>query len=89
MTEPLPVLVNSLREAAAEQPEDADLMLRAADELERLSAYADRLAAGLPEGMLPKDIENLRVANVQLASHLEKIRQHLGHRETERLLRQP
>lgn len=35
-----------------------------------LEAYADKLAAGLPEGMLPKDIENIRQANVNMATQI-------------------
>lgn len=36
-------------------------------ETERLRAYADKLAAGLPEGMLPKDVELLRDSNAVMA----------------------
>lgn len=36
-------------------------------------AYADKLAAGLPEGMLPKDVEVLRDANLALAVALEEL----------------
>ncbi|NDB61542.1 hypothetical protein EB001_24340 [bacterium] len=39
-------------------------------ELVEAQAYADRLAAGLPDGMLPKDVENLRDANLALAVEL-------------------
>jgi uncharacterized membrane protein len=35
-------------------------------------AYADKLAQGLPVGMLPKDVENLRDANAKLATEVEK-----------------
>lgn len=35
--------------------------------------YADRLAEGLPDGMLPKDIEVLREANWDLASELAAV----------------
>lgn len=41
-------------------------------ERDELRAYADKLAAGLPEGMLPKDIEVLREANVALAEESNK-----------------
>ena len=46
-------------------------------ELDEMTAYADKLADGLPEGMLPKDIENLRNANVGLAEELSTLRQSL------------
>lgn len=39
-------------------------------ELAEAKAYADKLAAGLPDGMLPKDVENLRKANLALANEL-------------------
>jgi hypothetical protein len=35
--------------------------------------YADKLAEGLPEGMLPKDVEVLREANCGLASELTAV----------------
>ena len=41
-------------------------------------AYADKLAAGLPTGMLPKDVENLREANTILANNLHKAEQKLA-----------
>jgi hypothetical protein len=41
-------------------------------ERNELRAYADKLADGLPEGMLPKDVENLRNANAGLAEDLHK-----------------
>ena len=41
-------------------------------------AYADKLAAGLPTGMLPKDVENLREANAILANNLHKAEQKLA-----------
>ena len=41
-------------------------------ERDELRAYADKLAAGRPEGMLPKDVEVLREANVALAEESNK-----------------
>jgi len=35
--------------------------------------YADRLAEGLPEGMLPKDVEVLRAANLGLATNIAAV----------------
>jgi hypothetical protein len=35
--------------------------------------YADRLAEGLPDGMLPKDVEVLREANLGLATELATV----------------
>lgn len=40
-------------------------------ELASMTAYADKLAQGLPEGMLPKDVENLREANAELSGDLD------------------
>ena len=42
-------------------------------ELDEAREYADRLAEGLPEGMLPKDVEVLREANLNLATELTAI----------------
>lgn len=42
-------------------------------ELAEARAYADKLAAGLPDGMLPKDVENLREANLALVIELAKM----------------
>jgi len=56
---------------------------RTDDEEEQLAAvtaqrdeareYADRLAQGLPDGMLPKDVEVLREANLGLATELATV----------------
>jgi len=46
---------------------------RTAAELAEARAYADKLAAGLPEGMLPKDVENLRAANAQMAARIVEL----------------
>jgi hypothetical protein len=43
-------------------------------ELSEMTAYADKLAAGFPEGMLPKDIEVLREANAKLAEEASEYR---------------
>ena len=43
-------------------------------ELKVMSAYADKLADGLPEGMLPKDIEIMRAENVNLMQFYESVR---------------
>jgi len=41
--------------------------------------YADKLAGGLPDGMLPKDVEVLREANLGLAMELAEAREMLQH----------
>lgn len=41
-------------------------------ELTEMTAYADKLAAGFPEGMLPKDVEVLREANAKLAEEVHE-----------------
>jgi chromosome segregation ATPase len=42
-------------------------------ELAEAREYADKLAEGLPDGMLPKDVEVLREANLGLATELTTI----------------
>ena len=53
------------------------LMTQHARKLERerdeALEYADKLAQGLPDGMLPKDVEVLREANCGLASELTAV----------------
>jgi Lar family restriction alleviation protein len=41
---------------------------------DELEAYADKLAAGLPDGMLPKDVENLRQANISMAQQIHELK---------------
>jgi hypothetical protein len=43
-------------------------------ELDEMIAYADKLAQGFPEGMLPKDVEVLREANHALAEEVYRLR---------------
>jgi predicted nucleic acid-binding Zn-ribbon protein len=43
------------------------------EERDEALEYADKLAQGLPEGMLPKDVEVLREANLGLASELAAV----------------
>lgn len=38
-----------------------------------LTVYADKLADGFPEGMLPKDIEVIKQANVNLAQEVAEL----------------
>ena len=47
-------------------------------ERDELKAYAGKLADGLPEGMLPKDVENLWQANDGLAEDLRKAKLERG-----------
>jgi len=44
---------------------------------ESLEQYADELAAGLPVGMLPKDVENLRHANGVFAQQVFNLEQQM------------
>ena len=44
------------------------------EQIERLRAHCDKLAAGLPEGMLPADVENLRASNAEMATEIERMR---------------
>jgi hypothetical protein len=70
-----------LREELAAAKWDAEESMRQYDhqqeracnaeaELATMTAYADKLADGLPEGMLPKDVENMRQATYKLAAEL-------------------
>ena len=44
--------------------------------------YADKLADGLPEGMLPADIDNLREANAAFADENMKLKEELLESDT-------
>jgi len=46
----------------------------ALDDIAQLEAYCDKLADGLPEGMLPKDIELLRSSHTKLLAENERMR---------------
>lgn len=48
-------------------------LAEAQGEIERLKNYADKLATGFPEGMLPKDIELLKESNAAMASDIESM----------------
>ena len=50
-----------------------DLLNNLEAKLTAASEYADKLAAGLPDGMLPKDVEVLREANLGLAVELTAV----------------
>ena len=86
--------VLSLRKQRAIARNFGEQMERERDEarakLHELQAYADKLADGLPAGMLPRDVENLREANAGLAEDLQKAEQErdearMQHRTTELL----
>ena len=51
--------------------------IKAERERDEALAYADKLAAGLPEGMLPKDVEVLRDANLALAVERDALQEQL------------
>ena len=53
-------------------------------EVDRLNAYADKLAAGLPVGMLPKDVELVKAANAEMAADIHRL-QALCHRANKML----
>ena len=71
--------VKNERDEAREKAEryrlEANAMMA---KLHELQTYTDRLADGLPEGMLPRDVENLREANAGLAEDLQKAQQELN-----------
>ena len=54
-----------------------DLLNSLERERDEALAYADKLAAGLPEGMLPKDVEVLRDANLALAVERDALQEQL------------
>lgn len=56
-----------------DSPEVAELKTQVAE----LMAYADKLAAGLPEGMLPKDIELIKDANWKFAEEVAALKAEL------------
>jgi hypothetical protein len=66
-----------LAAAYSTDPEDKTVPLSVSRKLERerdeAREYADKLAEGLPDGMLPKDVEVLREANLGLATELAAI----------------
>lgn len=64
-----------LRKAWVELDDKRQILERKLAESE---AYADKLAAGLPIGMLPADVENLREANGKLADSLYKTERELA-----------
>jgi hypothetical protein len=51
-----------------------DRLDRAENRVQELEEYADKLAAGLPEGMLPADVENLRTANANMAQKIHELK---------------
>ena len=50
-----------------------ELLKEARRERDEAREYADKLAEGLPEGMLPKDVEVLREANLNLATNIAAV----------------
>jgi hypothetical protein len=60
---------------AAERESNAMQALAFKAERDEAREYADRLAEGLPDGMLPKDVEVLRQANLDLAMELTEARE--------------
>jgi hypothetical protein len=61
-------LLVECREKAERYRLEANAMIT---KLHELQTYADKLADGLPAGMLPRDVENLREANAGLAEDLQ------------------
>jgi hypothetical protein len=59
---------------AADKMEQLERELAAVTEQrDEAREYADKLAEGLPDGMLPKDVEVLREANLNLATELTSV----------------
>jgi hypothetical protein len=73
-------IVERERDEAREKAEryrlEANAMMA---KLHELQTYADKLADGLPTGMLPRDVENLREANAGLAEDLQKAERERDH----------
>jgi len=51
----------------------SDQLSKVTEQRDEAREYADRLAEGLPEGLLPKDVEVLREANLGLATELAAV----------------
>jgi phage terminase Nu1 subunit (DNA packaging protein) len=51
----------------------ADFARKLERERDEAREYADKLAEGLPDGMLPKDVEVLREANLGLATNIAAV----------------
>ena len=60
--------------------EEQRLHIQTLNERDEAREYADKLAGGLPDGMLPKDVEVLREANLGLAMELAEARGALASR---------
>lgn len=56
-----------------------DMGPEAADYIDELEAYADKLAAGLPDGMLPKDVELLGQTNLDLIQQRDELEARVKH----------
>ncbi len=56
------------------------MIYAAREQRDEMKIYADKLAEGLPDGMLPKDVEVLREANLGLAMELAEARGALASR---------
>jgi hypothetical protein len=56
---------------------DIDFARKLERERDEAREYADKLAEGLPEGMLPKDVEVLREANLNLATNIAAVTEQL------------
>ena len=52
----------------------AMFLRRDAKKVAQLEAYCDKLAAGFPDGMLPKDVEVLRKANHDFAAESAELK---------------
>jgi hypothetical protein len=63
-------MINDLAKALAEETTKCEQLER---EIAEAREYADKLAEGLPDGMLPKDVEVLREANCGLAMELTAV----------------
>jgi kynureninase len=60
--------------STAECEDDLVMSMRRMErERDEAREYADKLAEGLPDGMLPKDVEVLREANLGLATELATV----------------
>ena len=68
------VIASVIMNHAADKMEQLERELAAVTEQrDEAREYADKLAEGLPDGMLPKDVEVLREANLNLATELTSV----------------
>jgi len=65
--------IDFARKLERERDEAREELATITEQRDEARVYADKLAEGLPEGMLPKDVEVLREANLNLATNIAAV----------------